>query len=617
MTAVASEDVDALVRERRAVGRSAIIVLAGALAATALSFWYFRTALSNFFVEDDYYHFWVNRDLSAAWSGFVGGLVAASPTGKPLGHLLFWADAAVAGADPLTYHVILLVLHVLNAGLVAWLLLVFHPGRFAIAVGAAALFLLAPANAVLLSWAVLVPDVVGTGLTIVAVGSSLLWATGRRHGWLAVSAACALLAVLAKEAFLLVPLLAGVTAWVAPAVTDTRERGLRPGRSRFYAAVGGTLLSVAWAARVLTTDVPPNPAYVHEYSLLAIGRSLQYYLGRWVSGWYPSLTDVPEQDLVAPALIALTLLVAFLAVSPARWRIGYWAAWFVCLLAPVLPLVTHRETYYVYAAQVGLVVPLALCAGWILAQALRGPRAVRVLVCVVVLVLLAGLVVRGHRAAQTTAERSWTVIRGVAIAPWWATLHQALPSPGRGAQLVFLSSQNWFDAGHELYSSQDRPGLNFLYQDPTIDTVWPVNAEGGLAAFAPREHGFQDVFYSEFWANGGFIPVGRLSPRGLAPSSRFAVVTGGKSQGDARAYAVLEGQVVLILARTGARTLGAEDNLTLVCGETRQSLTGSVGQDRSASGWVLYTSWQAPSGCADLVVRPGPGVSDVVVLARR
>lgn len=616
MTAVASEDDDALDRERSTVGRSAIIVLGGALAATALSFWYFRTALSNFFVEDDYYHFWVNRDLATAWSSFVGGLGSASPTGKPLGHLLFWADAAVAGADPLTYHLVLLVLHVLVATLVAWLVLVFHPGRPRLAVGAAVLFLLAPANAVLLSWAVLVPDVVGTGLTIVAVGSSLLWATGRGHGWLALSAVCALLAVLAKEAFLLVPLLAGVTAWVAPAVIDARERGLRSGRSRLYAAVGGTLLSVVWGFRVLTTDVPPNPAYVHEYSLSAVGRSLQHYLAGWVSGWYPSLTEVAEQDLVAPALIALTLLVTFLAVSPARWRVGYWAAWFLLLLGPVLPLVTHRETYYVYAAQVGLVVPLAMCAGWLLGQALRGPRPVRVLVYVVGVGLLAGLVVTGHRTAQTTAERSWTVIRGTAIAPWWATLHQALPSPGRGAELVFLSSQNWFDAGHELYSSQDRPGLNFLYQDPTMDTVWPVTAEGGLAAFAPREHGHQDVLFSEFWANTGFVPVGRLTSTGLTPSPSFALVTG-KLRGDARLYPVHEGQVVLILARTGAQSLGVEDTLTLRCGDAVQTLTGPVSQDRSASGWMLYTNWQAPAGCAELALRPGPGVTDVIVLTKR
>ncbi|MCB1162095.1 MAG: hypothetical protein H6693_01500 [Candidatus Latescibacteria bacterium] len=255
---------------------------------------------------------------------------------------------ALFGERAALYHVLILLLHALNA----WLL-----GRVAGRLGlsdrgaalAALLFLVSPVAFTSLHWISGVQDVMMATFALAA-----LWAWLRRGAARAWSESLALVfylaAILSKEAAFLLP----VAAVLLPG--ESRARRLRA----MLAFAPGLVLLYTGGAFV---GKPENNPYATAYGLNVIWNAFTY--SAWlVRCWtpFPDITPVFQPALWRWGL-ALPLLLAFLAWY--RWR--EWAPWIgraslmaLLLLAPVLPLVRHSYLYYLY---------LPLAPLWLLAAA--------------------------------------------------------------------------------------------------------------------------------------------------------------------------------------------------------------------------------------------------------
>jgi len=275
-------------------------------------------------------------------------------SGTPRWHLFY----RCFGVDPLPYHAVNLLFHLLNVALVYAIARRFFAGRGP-AWAAAVLFGASAIAFTPLHWATGFTEVLaatfallGLWLYLVARGATAN-AEGEpreRPAWLWVSAAAVLAAGLSKESTLLLPLVL--------VFADRRLGGIpRRGRSLVPAGAAGLLFAVSYAATFRSAEHLGGQAYALRASPVFLAYNLATYLRWTVEIWNP-VRDVFAQAL--PGALPLGLAVAagalLVLISQRRSRrhpqeLG--AIWFLTLLAPVLPLAHHTYLYYLYVPWAG------------------------------------------------------------------------------------------------------------------------------------------------------------------------------------------------------------------------------------------------------------------------
>jgi hypothetical protein len=322
------------------------IALPSALLLTALVH---SPALRTFFAQDDLIFLAQAAGLEPArvsWWRVLSG----APRWQ-LFHALF-------GVNPLPYHVVNLLFHLLNVALVYAVARRLCSGRQA-AWTAATLFGASAIAFTPLHWATGFGEflaatfaLLSLWLYLIARGASAETTAGERErpAWLWVSAAAVLAAGLAKESTLLLPLVL--------VVAERRLGGMaRRGTRLLPVAAAGLIFALGYALTSTMSRHLGGEAYALDFSPGFVAQNLLTYL-RWTVALWDPVRDAFAQ--CAPGALPVGLAVAagasLVLVSQGRARrhpeeVG--AAWFLALLATAVPLAHHTYLYYLYAPWAG------------------------------------------------------------------------------------------------------------------------------------------------------------------------------------------------------------------------------------------------------------------------
>jgi Flp pilus assembly protein TadD len=225
--------------------------------------------------------------------------------------------------------------------------------------------------------------------------------SGDRAGEL-VSAGLYFLALLAREAALVLPLVLAVLDRVPP-------RGARrPLRDYWPHALALAIYAALRAASVAPGAPPATAAVPLGFRLLTTAEVIVQYLAILLvpHGLHMERAVAPVTSLLDPAALAAAAAVGALVAAAVRLRERAWpvtagVAWFLVALLPVanvVPLATFMAEHWLYVPVMGL----CLALGWAAARTPAG-----VVVAAVVIVLFAGLTVRRNvewRDARTLYE---------------------------------------------------------------------------------------------------------------------------------------------------------------------------------------------------------------------
>ena len=366
----------------------------------------YASALPNAFLWDDLYlvvgnpaiKSWANLSRLFASDLFPAGI--QSGYYRPLQALTYLVDYGVWGLAPAGFHLTSILLHALTAVLLyrvgARVL-----GSARVALAGALLFAVHPLHVEAVTYVAGRSDPLAALFMLVAV---LGFLRGDGHGRI-VSVAAFFLALLAREAAMVLPLLLVVLDRVAPdRVAPDRAR--RPWAHYLpYVAVLAVYLGLRATSISHGPVIVANAAVPLGLRLVTMAEVIPRYLGLVVVplGLHMERVVAPATSAFEPGALAALAAVAALiagalwARAPA-WPLTLGVAWFLVALLPVanlMPLATFMAEHWLYVPLMGL----CLAAGWSVEQLARDPwrRPVTVAFAIVVAVY-GGLTMRQNLA---------------------------------------------------------------------------------------------------------------------------------------------------------------------------------------------------------------------------
>ncbi len=292
--------------------------------------------------------------------------------------LFFGAAWRLFGTNPWPYHLVVLVLHALNAWLIYVLSLRLGLKQIA-ACAASILFIATPAAFLPLHWISGIQEVTVTFFALI----SAYFFMSRGSISMIISLVAAALALLCKEtSFLLLPALAVVLP--------------SSNRRRWILGLGGLLLGVVmlWAAGA-TTPRPAGDPYESALGMNVLWNLLTF--SAWIVRFWEYFPDKVAEYQTGLALWGLILpaLLGLLAwrLPERRRSILRASLLFICLLLPVLPLIRHSYYYYLY---------LPLVPFWLLTGAAIGNLSRRTVQTAILALFTLNSVIFGirHRGAE-------------------------------------------------------------------------------------------------------------------------------------------------------------------------------------------------------------------------
>jgi tetratricopeptide (TPR) repeat protein len=362
-----------MIDDRRPMGESRRIALATAAGFALIAALVWGPTLRCGFLWDDEYYIVSNtalRSWSYAPRYFTDvattagqGRAAEFAVFRPLRNLSYLLDFQLAGLNPAWWHLVNVLLHVLNALLLAGIGRRLIGGRWGPAL-AGLVFLVHPAQSEAVAWLKCRDDLLSVMFVLLAFD---LWLRWRPAGWnlprVAALGGLYLAACLAKEQAIVLPLLmlacarwAGVPPDRAPSGRDSR--GLAVGLA---AVAAGFLLWRHWfightaqcgypAGAFLPTMLTMTRAGLRYVQLLVYPRTL---LADY-SGMEPSSSLADGRVWACGG--ALFALAAAAVALRRRWpRASYGAVWIAIALLPVSNVVATMQ----YLAERFLYLPLA------------------------------------------------------------------------------------------------------------------------------------------------------------------------------------------------------------------------------------------------------------------
>jgi tetratricopeptide (TPR) repeat protein len=343
-------------------------------------------------------------------------------------------DATLFGLAPGGHHLVSLLLHTANAGLVFLLLDALTGARWA-SFAVAALFAVHPLHVESVAWAAERKDVLSTFFGCAAVWAYRRHAGGRSRGGYPLLLLFFALGLMAKPMLVTLPLaLLVLDFWPLgrlhpPAGAAGGRRAIAPLLLEklpllALAGVSGVLTVLAQASygAVASREYLPLPLRLGNAAAAGVG-----YLRKaaWPSGltfFYPHPGRLPAGTVAAAAgvVAGITLLVVVLARRRPYLTAGW--LWYLITLLPVIGLVQVGEQAmadrYAYVPLLGIFTAVVWGAAGI-ARGRRGPAAA--------LLLAGALLVSSFAAAAARQVHSWRTGRtllehALAIYPeaWWA-----------------------------------------------------------------------------------------------------------------------------------------------------------------------------------------------------
>lgn len=369
-----------------------------------------RDAFSTWFLADDFH--WLNSARACLAGEEALGTYFFAPmaqgTVRPLSERAFFLGLyGIFGMQALPFRVAVFLTQFANLALLAWVARRLT-GSKAAGLIAPLLWVLNFASVTVLSWASSYNQVACAFFLLCAFQFLLRYAdTGKRRYWILQWAAF-LLGFGALELNVVYPALAA-------AYTYLFERRL------FRRTLWLFLPSLVFAALHRWAAGPATGVYAMHFDLAmadTLGTYWDYTLGiPWLAAFLPPF--LPGYPRLVAALTAFVGVAPLLYVLSCLWRRRFMPvfmlAWFVVVIAPLLPLRHHVAEYYVFVPSLGV----AWLAADALSRALRGSVALR---CVAVLWLcgyVAGLLPAARQHAswlyQLSVRARW-LVEGVAHA---------------------------------------------------------------------------------------------------------------------------------------------------------------------------------------------------------
>lgn len=490
------------------------------IAAVALTF---ANAVGNGFVYDDQLVIVddpaVRLPLSAGFQGLIY---------RPLRTLSYRLDYAIAGMDPRAFHVSNLLYHGATVLGVHALLGAVGASPPA-AVAGALVFAVHPVQADAVSYAAGRRDVLCGLFYVLGVLAYLRWRRGGGVALLALAAVAYVLAILAKEMAITLPLVcllldrwerrrAGAEGVSTPVSVLTLRRLAWLGG---LAAVGVAALAFTYGGHVLriATERPWHGGSVGT-NFATVARVWTKYLQLVL---FPATLSVDysydafpvSTSALDPRALASVAVLALVGVAAAAsWRrggrVGLGLAWAAVTLLPVSHLVPFRELlaeHYLYVPMMGIAIGAAGLVDTALARWPERRTAVLAAGCAVVVALAARTVVRNRDWADRITLWSATV----AVAPRCARAQFNLGQAYFERSRLVDAERAWLAAAAlQPDDVETTRGLAMLYYRlgrhadaaEKIDAVLaakPTDAEAAtLAGYIALDRGKPDQAYAYF-----------------------------------------------------------------------------------------------------------------------
>lgn len=311
----------------------------------------YSTLLKYFFAQDDFIllHDSLRDGFGAVTHYFEREQGQFRPATKGLYFLLM---GKFVGLNATVYHVISLLIHIANVGLMFMALRALGAGKHGSLV-AATLFALSAAFFHVVAWIACIQQLLGMTFTLIAVATAARATTtgSRRLTWVSLGAYAAALACVEQPAALPIFLVAAGT-WLPGA------RGFKDSIIRFAPHLGVMVLYGAFM--LFWTKLPESGPYE-----LTLGRNVLvnlYAYSAWAMHFFVVLPWRMQTDSF-PFYASHIPLIVFIVYSVVRGRIRaavLGTGFFVLMLAPTLGLSAHTFYLHTYVPSLGIMLLIAL-----------------------------------------------------------------------------------------------------------------------------------------------------------------------------------------------------------------------------------------------------------------
>lgn len=296
---------------------------------------------------------------STLWAYYQGDFITGTSNYyRPVMHLLFMGSYSLFGTEPVGYHAVNLVFHILNAFLVFLIASSLldkegHGNRFAFApLAAALLFALHPANAEPVVWVGAVGELSFTFFFLVSFYLFILNRRGMGGVVYALSICVYAAALFSKEtATVLAPLFLLYAVAAGSPIVQAVKRG-----APYLAAAGVFVLIRSSIVGPLSAE---HAMSGFQYLLSVLTLTAQYaeklVFPFGIKLYYPFHPPASFTEIVSHELAVLLLLAAGLALwiwkSASRRTIIFFLLWITMALSPAILMVKYIQGEWVFASR--------------------------------------------------------------------------------------------------------------------------------------------------------------------------------------------------------------------------------------------------------------------------
>ncbi len=430
-------------------------VLFGKTAAiVAISFillWLHAPALHFHFWYDDFAHLYASSVES--WENIVSNFHPTQPGWaageflpfyRPLSHRTYFGlMRLIFGLDPFYYHSVCLVLMALISFNIYVMISLLSGDKLASFFGSV-LFASGTSHAVSQLWVSVTPDLMVVFLMTTSFNAYLLSMKKGRLLFRAISAALFVLALLAKEAAIVVPGFLFLLEMLYTRPLKATEIKRLSVRLAPFALIAAAYLTF----RMMFFDLPKSGPYGVSFGLFVPMHLGQYFLIA-MNDFLAGFLNVPDIDIIHKAgghgmtnwwLASVKFLVVVVAVVCLSWwqkweparEVVFSSGWFIMGLLPVIFLQHHFYLYYLLPATPGMM----LVVGRVLGHAARALGA-RSLPAAIILCLLAYALIFSD--STRVMRREQAVLRHVTLElqSIEEQLVRQLPNPPRESSFIF------------------------------------------------------------------------------------------------------------------------------------------------------------------------------------